>query len=77
MNEISDWVPCGNVIWGGLPGAYFPPETSDSFFDGYVRETLSTMKNKGRYVLGVADQVPPHTSFDRIRRVADLVEKYG
>ena len=30
-----------------------------------------------RYVLGVADQVPPSGLESRVRRVAELVEEYG
>jgi len=35
------------------------------------------MTSAPRYVLGVADQVPPRARWQRIRRVADLVEQYG
>jgi len=35
------------------------------------------MKTEPRYVLGVADQVPPLARFERIARVRPLVEKYG
>src|SRR4030042_495377 len=49
-----------NVIyWGGIPGSYFPPAVGDEEFDRHVKEVLSVMRRDHRYVLGVADQVPP------------------
>jgi hypothetical protein len=35
------------------------------------------MKKQPRYVLGVADQVPPKARFERVKRVSELVESYG
>jgi hypothetical protein len=35
------------------------------------------MRSEPRYVLGVADQVPPGGLRRRVGRVAELVEKYG
>jgi hypothetical protein len=38
---------------------------------------INVMKREPRYVLGVADQVPPDGLERRIKRVGQLVEKYG
>ena len=65
------------VAWGGLPGAFFAEGTSDTEFDEFVIGVLSVMRKKPRYVLGVADQVPPDGSERRIRRVRELVDEYG
>ncbi len=46
-------------------------------FERHVRETLEIMKGRPRSVLGVADQVPPNGTWERVRRVAELVERYG
>jgi hypothetical protein len=35
------------------------------------------MRTEPRYVLGVADQVPPDGLVSRLHRVADLVEECG
>jgi uroporphyrinogen-III decarboxylase len=77
MGEISKWVDGKNVLWGGLPGAYFTDDITDAQFDEFVIGTLEVMKSDPRYVLGVADQVPPYARAERIRRVAELVEEYG
>jgi hypothetical protein len=50
---------------------------SDEEFDAHVRRVLEVMRSEPRYVLGVADQVPPDGLERRVRRVGELVEKYG
>ena len=47
------------VFWGGLPGVYFTEQVSDAEFDRHTKAVLEVMRSEPRYVLGVADQVPP------------------
>jgi hypothetical protein len=75
--EVCQWVEPKTIIWGGLPGVYFTDLISDAEFDAYVIRVLQTWKSAPRYVLGVADQVPPLARPERIARVHDLVEEYG
>jgi hypothetical protein len=77
IEEINQWVAPGTVVWGGLPGIYFTDLISDEEFDAFVIRVLEVMKSAPRYVLGVADQVPPLARFERIARVRPLVEQYG
>ena len=65
------------IYWGGIPGSYFTPAVSDEEFDRHVKEVLSVMRRDRRYVLGVADQVPPDGLERRVRRVKQLVEEFG
>jgi len=65
------------VFWGGIPGVYFTPHLSDEQFDEFVIKTLLVMASEPRYVLGVADQVPPDGLESRVRRVSELLDKYG
>jgi uroporphyrinogen-III decarboxylase len=65
------------VFWGGLPGACFTADWSDEDFDDFVKRVLKVMISEPRYVLGVADQVPPDALERRVRRVAELVEEFG
>ena len=65
------------VMWGGLPGVYFTPLVPDDEFEAHVRRVLEVMRREPRYVLGVADQVPPDGLESRVRRVAALVEEFG
>jgi hypothetical protein len=79
--EIEKWAEeSGNprtVLWGGLPGVFFTGLVSDEEFDAHVRRVLEVMRSAPRYVLGVADQVPPDGLERRVRRVRELVELYG
>lgn len=77
FGEIQNWVQPDTVIWGGVPGAYFTDVVTDQEFDAFVIEVLEVMKRRPRYVLGVADQVPPGARWERIHRVGELVEQYG
>jgi hypothetical protein len=52
--------PTDTVFWGGIPGAFFTPLVSDEEFDAHVKRTIEVMRRSPRYVLGVADQVPPN-----------------
>ena len=78
---IEDWAEwSGNsrtILWGGLPGVHFTDLVSDDQFDAHVKNVLSVMRKQPRYVLGVADQVPPDGQARRVRRVRELVEQYG
>ena len=64
-------------FWGGIPGAYFSPTTSEEEFERHTRAVLAVMRTEPRYVLGVADQVPPDGLVSRLHRVAELVEECG
>ncbi|HBB92793.1 MAG TPA: hypothetical protein DC042_14035 [Bacteroidales bacterium] len=79
--DFHDIAPLVNnrktIIWGGIPGVCFTPHVSDEEFDRHVREVLEVMRQEPRFVLGVADQVPPDGLEHRVRRVADLVSQYG
>jgi uroporphyrinogen-III decarboxylase len=77
IDEIHKWVSNDTIIWGGLPGVYFTDNISDNDFDLFVKNVLEVMKSDYRYVLGVADQIPPKCRFERVKRVSELVEKYG
>ena len=65
------------VFWGGLPGVYFTDLVADAEFERHVRAVLRVMTSSPRYVLGVADQVPPDGLESRVRRVAELADAFG
>jgi uroporphyrinogen-III decarboxylase len=77
LEDLHNWVEEDTIIWGGLPGIYFTDLVSDEDFETYVKAALKIMIKKPRYVLGVADQVPPGGIWERIKKVSELVEKYG
>jgi len=76
--ELADFVGDSNsILWGGIPGAYFTANVSEEEFERHVKRIIEIMVKEPRYVLGVADQVPPDGLEERVRRVGELVEKYG
>ncbi|MDY0100101.1 MAG: uroporphyrinogen decarboxylase family protein [Bacteroidales bacterium] len=78
FEELSDFIgDSKSIIWGGIPGSYFTNCVSDIEFDRHVKYVLSVMTKKPRYVLGVADQVPPDGLERRVKRVSHLIEKFG
>jgi hypothetical protein len=78
---IEQWVEYLNgtdvIAWGGIPGAFFTDQVTDDEFDMFVIRVLEVMRSEARYVLGVADQVPPDGSEHRVARVRELVDTYG
>jgi hypothetical protein len=78
---IGDWAKYAQgtkaILWGGVPGIYFTEHVGDDEFDRHTIEVINVMKQFPRYVLGVADQVPPDGLERRVIRVGELVEKYG
>ena len=70
-------VPGDTIIWGGLPGIMFTPLVSDEEFEAHVKEILALMRQEPRYVLGVADQVPPNGTLERVGRVVEICEEFG
>ena len=77
LKELRSHVKEETVIWGGFPSGFFSPTYSEEEFENWVRELIEVIKADGRFVMGVADQIVPGTSFERIKKVAELVERYG
>lgn len=77
INEFSNYVKSDSIMWGGIPGSFFTPSISDKEFEEFVLKVINVMVSEPRYVLGIADQVPPDGIIERVKTVSDLVEKYG
>jgi len=77
VDEFNSYVKSDSVMWGGIPGALFIPSVSDEDFEEFVKKVIGIMVSEPRYVLGIADQIPPDGIIERVGVVSDLVEKYG
>ena len=77
MQEIIDLVPGDTIIWGGMPGIMFTPLVGDEDFDIHTKAILSLMRQEPRFVLGVADQVPPNGTLKRVSRVIEICDEFG
>lgn len=75
--EIEDLRDCaGNItIIGGMPGALFTKEYSDEFFDAHLNRLLRAFDNDNKFIVGVADQIPPDAVPERIKRVSEVINR--
>jgi len=62
------------VLWGGLPGALFSRAYPAETLRGVLDEILDSYSDDRRFIVGVADQVPPDGDIQRARMVTDVVE---
>ena len=65
------------TLWGGVPSTVVLPETSDADFEGYLDRLFEAVAPGGRYLVGIADQVPPNAIFSRLQRIGERVEREG
>jgi hypothetical protein len=77
LEEMRSFTGEKQILWGGIPGLYFTDLVSDKEFDKLVSHMVELMRQSPRYVLGVADQVPPDGSYKRVARVAEIVSEFG
>ncbi|HUT10472.1 MAG TPA: uroporphyrinogen decarboxylase family protein [Armatimonadota bacterium] len=65
------------ILLGGLPGAMFAPPFTARDIEGQVREIIRLHKDTGRFMFGVADQVPPNGDIRLVKLVGELIQAYG
>lgn len=77
MEEVSALITGKTIIWGGVPGAMFTSKVTDGEFEAFVVSVLEVMRREPRFVLGVADQVPPDGMLDRVKAIAAICDRHG
>lgn len=65
------------TLWGGIPSVMFEPNYTDQEFDDFVMNLFRDIKPGYNFIVGMGDNVPFNAVFHRVKRVAELVEKYG
>lgn len=60
------------ILWGGVPGVMFAQPYTWKDMEAHVKSVLESWKDR-RFVLGVADQVPPDGNIAYCRRIADML----
>ena len=65
-----------NVI-GGVPGAMFAAPFTAKDMENHVRKIIRTHKESGKFIIGVADQVPPDGDISFVKLISDVVEEHG
>lgn len=65
------------TIWGAIPTPLFTDAYSDEEFDAYVQDIFRTIAPGDHFILAMGDNIPPNGIFERVYRVAELVEEFG
>ena len=65
------------TIWGGLPTVIFEPMYSDEKFNAYVINLFKEIAPGYNFIVGMGDNFPIDGDIERIRRVSELINKYG
>jgi len=62
---------------GGLPGVYFSTQYPERLLRDMVFSIIEHHLEGGKFIMGVADQVPPDGDINRVKKVTEIVEKYA
>jgi len=65
------------VIWGGMPGAIFSPLFGEEQFERHLESVCEIFASDPKFIVGVADQVPPDGILRRVARVAEAIDETG
>ncbi|MBI1957741.1 MAG: hypothetical protein HYS36_00750, partial [Candidatus Rokubacteria bacterium] len=66
------------TIFGGVPSvALLEDSMSEEEFETHMRRLFAEIAPGDRFILGVSDMVPPDAKWDRLVRVARMVEDWG
>jgi uroporphyrinogen-III decarboxylase len=65
------------ILSGGIPATVFGPNASDAEFENSVIQWLETRHASFKLFMAAGDQVPTDASWQRIKSLPKLVDKYG
>lgn len=65
------------ILWGGLPGVYFSKVYDESSLLKTLHKLIESYRSDGKFIVGVADQVPPDGDINRVKKVSEVIEEYG
>jgi len=63
------------ILWGGLPGIYFSHLYSEKNLREMAMDVIKYHLDGHKFIMGVADQVPPDGDIKRVKMITNLVEK--
>lgn len=64
------------TLQGGIPSVLVCREgCDDREFDNYITGTVAPLTGRSGFVVGMSDNVPPNADFDRVARVAQLLQE--
>ncbi len=66
------------TIFGGVPSVALLEESlTDEEFEAHMRGLFAEIAPGDRFILGVSDMVPPDARWERLVRIAEMVERRG
>lgn len=65
------------TIWGGIATQLLADPYTDEEFEDYVVSLFKEIAPGYNFIVGVGDNVPVAAKFDRLKRVTELIDKYG
>lgn len=65
------------ILIGGMPGAIFAPPFTAPDIERQVNEIIRCHRDSNKFIVGVADQVPPNGDLALVKLVSDLINEYG
>ncbi len=65
------------ILWGGLPGAYFSHLYPGRILREMALKVIKYHLQGHKFIMGVADQVPPDGDIKRVKMITNIVEKYA
>jgi hypothetical protein len=63
------------ILWGGVPGAMFSTPYTWNDMESHLRKLLDSWSGT-RFVVGVADQVPPDGNIQYCKKIAEMIDSY-
>ncbi len=66
------------TIFGGVPSVALLEESmTEEEFEEHMRRLFTEIAPGSRFILGVSDMVPPDAKWDRLVRIAQMVDEWG
>lgn len=76
-DEMRDQAGDRLILSGGVPATEFGSTATDPAFEASVKRWLDIRTRSPRLLMAAGDQVPPDAPVERIRRLPELVARYG
>ncbi|MEM2888872.1 MAG: uroporphyrinogen decarboxylase family protein [Candidatus Bathyarchaeia archaeon] len=65
------------ILWGGLPGVYFSHLYPEKNLRQMALKVIKYHLEGYKFIMGVADQVPPDGDINRVKNITEIIEKHA
>ena len=78
IREIKNAFKDQITIFGGIPSCIFLEDViSNDDFRVFMLNLFGEIAPGIRFILGISDTLPPDAKFDRVKKVCELIDRYG